>query len=348
MLEKRIFAGMRIERPTRMGWEITRLCNLSCPHCYSAATKKERNELDTDESLAIIDAAGELGVRMLAWTGGEPLLREDLEKLISYAAEKKIISAITTNGVLLDRKRANNLKKIGVRAIQISIDGSTAERNYKIRRATPEEFDKALDAVRICKELGFEVGMAMLIGEENLDDAEDYIKLAAKMKADSVRLCGFVPFGRGKGQNYRLGFSKRKIDLKKFVLKYGQWEKPLVAFDPAFGPLPPYYYFHECEAGKTMFYLSCEGNVYPCTSLLGKENIIGNVRQRSLLDIWNDPKMTEVADMSVESIDGFCRTCKHLRTCHGACRGVTKCHTGSLHDSFPVCLYRVDARRKKS
>ena len=337
---------MRTEKPAIMGWEITRVCNLTCPHCYSAATRKARNELNTAESLEIIEAAKELGIRKIAWTGGEPLLRADLEQLISSAAERGIKSAITTNGVLLDRKRARNLKKIGVRVIQISIDGSTALRNYKIRRATEEEFNKALEAVRICKELGFEVGMAMLIGEENLDDAHDYIKLAAKMKADCVRFCGFVPFGRGKGQNHRLGFSKRKADLKKLILKYCGWDKPIVAFDPAFGPLPPHYYFHECEAGKTMFYLSCEGNVYPCTSLLEKEYIVWNVRKRSLFDIWNDPKMTEFADMPVESITGFCRTCKHLRTCHGACRGVTKCHTGNRNDSFPVCLYRIDARRK--
>jgi AdoMet-dependent heme synthase len=339
---------MRIEKPIIMGWGITSLCNLTCPHCYSAATKKARNELDTGESLEIIKAAKELGIRKIAWTGGEPLLREDLETLISYAAKKEMTSAITTNGVLLDKKRAKSLKKVGVKVIQISIDGSTAEQNNKIRRATPEEFYKALDAVRICKELGFNVGMAMLIGEENLDDAPEYIKLAEKMKADCVRFCGFVPFGRGKSQDYRLGFSKRRVDLKKIVLKYCGWEKPIIAFDPAFGPLPPYYYFHECEAGKTMFYLSCDGNVYPCTSFLGKENVVGNVRKRSLLDIWNDPKMTQISDLTPATIKGLCRTCKHLRTCHGACRGIAKAHTGDLNASFPLCLYRIDARLRNS
>lgn len=339
---------MRVEKPIRMGWEITRLCNLKCPHCYSAATRKAHNELDTDESLGIIDAAEDLGIRMIAWTGGEPLLRQDLEELISYAAKKGIISAITTNGVLLDRKRAKSLKKAGVIAFQVSIDGSTPERNYKMRLATEEEFRKALKSVQICKELGLNTAMAMLIGQENLDDAPEYIRLAMAVQVDCVRFCGFVPFGRGKGQNYRLGFSERKADLKKFVLKYCGSENPIIAFDPAFGPLPPYYYFHECEAGKTMFYLSCDGNVFPCTSLLGKENIVGNVRTRSLKDIWNDPRMTAVADFRTRTIKGYCRTCKHLRTCHGACRGVTKAHTGNLDDSFPLCLYRVDARRKNA
>ncbi|MCX6830228.1 MAG: radical SAM protein [candidate division Zixibacteria bacterium] len=337
---------MRIEKPERIGWEITRFCNLTCPHCYSAATKKPLRELSTAESLNIIKSLKEMGTGFIGWTGGEPLLRGDLEKLISYAAEMGIKSAITSNGVLLDEKRARSLQKAGVRMVQISIDGSTPEWNNRIRRATTEEFYKALEAVRICRRLGYSVTMAMLIGEENLDDAPEYIKLATHEGVDCVRFCGFVPFGRGKSQNHRLGFTERKGDLKKFVSKHYGSEKPMIAFDPAFGPPPPYYYFHECMAGKSMFYLTCTGDVFPCTSLLGKENLIGNVRKRSLADIWNDPKMTAVSDLRPQDIHGVCRDCRHLKHCHGACRGITKCHTGDLYASFPLCLYRVKNKSK--
>jgi radical SAM protein with 4Fe4S-binding SPASM domain len=338
---------MRSEKPERIGWEITRHCNLTCPHCYSAATKKPLDELDTAESLEIIGALKELGVRFIGWTGGEPLLREDLEELIAYATELGMKSAITTNGVLLDRKKAESLKSVGVNLIQVSIDGSTPERNSLMRRATTDEFFKALEAVRICKNLGYSVAMAMLIGEENLDDAYDYIKLAAREGIDCVRFCGFVPFGRGKSQNQRLGFSKRLPDLKRFVSMYYGHEKPMVAFDPAFGPPPPYYYFHECMAGKKTFYLCSTGDVFPCTSLLSEENLVGNVRQKSIFDIWNDPKMTEVSNLTSDVIHGFCRDCKHLNHCHGACRGITKCHTGDLYASFPLCLYRASTQSEK-
>jgi radical SAM protein with 4Fe4S-binding SPASM domain len=337
---------MRIEKPERVGWEITRLCNLTCPHCYSAATKRPMNELNTAESLEIIKSMKELGVESIGWTGGEPLLREDLEELIAYAAKLGIKSAITTNGVMLDEKRAKSLKKVGVKVMQISIDGSTPEWNYRMRRATSDEFNKALAAVRICRQLGYSVAMAMLIGEENLDDALEYIKLAEKEGVDCVRFCGFVPFGRGKSQNHRLGFTERKPDLKKFISKYYGHEKPMIAFDPAFGPPPPYYYFHECVAGKSMFYLTCTGDIFPCTSLLGKENLVGNVRKRSLADIWNDPRMTAVSNLKPQDIHGVCRSCRHLSHCHGACRGISKCHTGDLYASFPLCLYRVKSKSK--
>ncbi|SYZ72589.1 Radical SAM domain protein [Candidatus Zixiibacteriota bacterium] len=336
---------MNREMPTMMGWEITRRCNLTCPHCYSAATRKALNELTTTECLEIVRTIGEMGVKMVGWTGGEPLLREDLEEIAGAARKFGMKQGVTTNGVLLDEKRGKSLMKAGVTAMQVSIDGTTAERNRPMRNASDEEFEKALEAVRVSVRLGFKTSLAMMIGQENLDDAPRFIHMAKKMKAHVVRFSGFVPHGRGKGQRSRLEFTTRLGELKAFVSQFTGYEKMPIAFDPGFGPLPPYYEFHQCIAGKQMFYLSCIGDVYPCTSLLSKEFVVGNVRQRPLIDIWNDPNMTKMAEIPREKIHGPCRTCRYMTVCHGACRGASYAHTGDLFASFPVCLRRVRIKK---
>jgi len=328
-----------------VGWEITRECNLACPHCFSAATRKSFPEFSINECFEIIDQLSALKLSAIGWTGGEPLLRKDLDDIITYARKKKIKSSITTNGILLDEKRARSLKRAGVVAMQISVDGSTAERNAIMRRATPEDFRKIMEAIRICRKLDFELSMAMLIGQENLDDAPEFIKWAKREGVESVRFCGFTPWGRGKADKVkaRLAFTNRLGDLHDFVASAVRKRKPMAFFDPGFGPLPPKYDYHECVAGQEWFYLTSMGDVYPCTALLDRRFRVGNIHERSISDLWNDPRMTEMSRYPKDRIQGFCPECKHFEICHGACRGASYMHTGDLNASFPVCLSRAES-----
>ncbi len=336
----------RLEKPTMVGWEITRQCNLTCPHCFSAASRRPHNELTTAECHALIDQMAPLGVRTIGWTGGEPLLRDDLEELTAYAHGRGIDSGVTTNGVLLDERRAANLKASGCSAIQVSLDGSTPDKNYRMRRASAEDFHKIIAGIRICRRLGLKVYLAMLIGQENLDDAYDMVKLAKKEGIDEIRFCGYTPAGRGKWDEVkkRLTFTHRLADLAEFI-EITQVDPSITAlYDPGFGPVPPTYHFHTCTAGKETFYLKSNGDVYPCTSLLYEQYRVGNARRRSLEDLWNDPAMPVMAAYPRDQIEEPCRTCDSFDRCHGACLGAAYAYTGNINAALPICLYQL-ARR---
>jgi len=331
----------RSDRLKLAGWEITRRCNLSCPHCYTAASRGRAPELATAECRRVVDELSALGTEVIGWTGGEPLLRDDLEEITAYARDRGgIRSGVTTNGLLLDERRARSLRDAGVLSVQISLDGSTAERNRRMRGAAPEEFDRILGAVRISKRAGFRLHLAMVLGAENLDDAPAFLRLAREEGVDSVRFCGFVPAGRGRRREIvrRLGFDGDLGRLRAFAESALAAVSPSVLFDPAFGPLPPDWNFHECMAGVQTLYISSKGDVYPCTSLLHRRFVVGNLRDRPLEDLWDDPKMTFVASLPWENLAPACRECPHFPGCHGACRGITFAHTGDLHAAFPVCL----------
>ncbi len=329
-------------KPYIVGWEITSQCNLSCPHCFTASSKRPHDEMTNRECKKIIDTMAEMGVSIIGWTGGEPLLREDLEDLIDYARQKRIKSNITTNAVLLDYKRAWTLREAGNRAIQISLDGSTPEKNWRMRRTTVEQFYNIMNAIRLCKELNTQLYLATLLGYENLDDGFDMIELAKREGVDSIRFCGYTPVGRGKRKDIkkRLSFFDKLEELLIFVEKARSSDSIMTEFDVGFGPVPPEYAFHKCIAGVETFYLKGNGDVYPCTSLLHPKFRVGNIRERPLEEIWNSPEMQVMAAFPRNEIEGPCRACDNFENCLGACRGATFAHTGNLKASFPLCLYR--------
>ncbi|MGD8922955.1 MAG: radical SAM protein [Candidatus Zixiibacteriota bacterium] len=338
--------SQREHKPNIVGWEITSQCNLTCPHCYSAAMRRPHNEMDTAECKSVIDALARIGVGTIGWTGGEPLMRKDLEELIAYAGENGLRCNITTNGVLLDRQRAESLLAAGNRTIQISLDGSTPELNRLMRRATDEEYYKIIDAIRICRNLNMRVYLATVVGQENLDDAWEMMNLAQREDVHSIRFCGFTPAGRGKRNDVkeRLEFNRRMEELLEFVEK-AQTEGPVIpSFDTAFGPIPFEYTFHKCVAGVETFYLKANGDIYPCTALAHRRFKVGNLRERPLEEIWHSDEMRAMSTYPREEVEGECRECDNFENCHGGCRGTTFAHTGDVNASFPVCLYRVAQR----
>lgn len=226
-------------------------------------------------------------------------------------------------------------------AIQISIDGIECRELCADCDALLEDFATILSAMSAVKKAGLQLHLAMLLGKETLADARDFLKLATEQGADGVRFCGFVPAGRGHRDSIRerFEFGDQLGPLHDFIADAAVLEKPMVMFDPAFGPLPPDYQFHECLAGVQTMYIASTGAVYPCTSLISPRFEVGNIHNRSLADIWNDPKMTEVSDFDCGKIHGKCSDCDHISECHGGCRGIAYANNLDVCASIPNCLY---------
>lgn len=334
-------------KPRLVGWEVTSQCNLHCPHCYSPPSHNGDSELTFAESVRLIDSLAERGTEIIGWTGGEPLLNDRLEDLVGYAFNHcGIKSSVTTNGVLLDETRARRLKQAGLYSIQISLDGTDAQGSYRIRRTSNDEFERIIAAIDICQTLGMRLNLAMLLGEENFDEGHRMIEFARSRGIRAIRFCGFTPAGRARNKTISQRFlvRNRAAELKEFIEHSNDDGSPLVMFDPGFGPLPPHYCYHECVAGIETMYIKANGDVFPCTALLFDECRIGNLRNRSLDDIWNSDAMTRMANFPRKNIVGRCRTCDMFERCRGACRGITFAHTGSFDASFPCCLYQIGSK----
>ena len=112
---------------------LTRRCNLACPHCYLDAdtlNTSSKGELTTDEVCNLLDQVVAMGhSTMIVLTGGEPLVRSDLEQIIQYGSDRDLPIVVGTNGVMLNRKRVESLKVAGVSGLGISLDSLNAERH---------------------------------------------------------------------------------------------------------------------------------------------------------------------------------------------------------------------------
>ncbi|MBS3969637.1 MAG: radical SAM protein, partial [Clostridia bacterium] len=177
-------------------WNCTRTCNLNCIHCYSSSeNKKYPDELTTAEGKKLIDDLAEFNVPVILFSGGEPLVRDDLLELAAYARDKGIRSTISTNGTLITPQMAQSFKNTGISYVGISLDG-IGENNDRFR-GQKGAFEKALRGIKNCLSVGQKVGLRFTINKHNFKDLDDIFKLVEKENIPRICFYHLVYSGRG-------------------------------------------------------------------------------------------------------------------------------------------------------
>ena len=150
-------------------WNITRACNLKCIHCYAHAVEKSYDkELDRRQALGVIDDLAGFGVPVILFSGGEPLIRSDLNELAAYAVDKGMRAVISTNGTLITKEKANDLKKIGLSYVGVSLDGmEDINDRFRMKKGA---FTEALKGIRNCQDAGLKVGLRFTINRMNMKE----------------------------------------------------------------------------------------------------------------------------------------------------------------------------------
>ena len=121
-----------------VSWNTTNQCNMYCAHCYRDAGCKAEEELSTDEAKTLLDQIAAAGFKIMIFSGGEPLMRPDILELVKHAADLKLIPVFGTNGTLITKSMAKDLKNAGAKGMGISLDSLDSEKHNKFR-----SFDKA-------------------------------------------------------------------------------------------------------------------------------------------------------------------------------------------------------------
>ena len=183
-------------------WNITRKCNLSCLHCYASAVLPQNmptqsNEVSTTQARLIIDDLAEYGVPVLLFSGGEPLMREDLPELAAYAVQKGVRAVVSSNGTLITKAKAQQLKQAGISYLGISLDGTQADHNRL--RQSENAYQGAMQGIRHCQAAGLKVGLRFTLTRNNWRQVPEMFNLLRIM--DIPRICFYhlVSSGRGQG-----------------------------------------------------------------------------------------------------------------------------------------------------
>lgn len=340
-----------------VSWNITRTCNLKCVHCYSDSDAKNyEGELTTAEAKKFIDDCAAFRVPVLLLSGGEPLIRPDVFELVEHANKYGIRSTFSTNGTLIDKEMARKIKALGVGYVGISLDG-LGEANDSFRGKTGA-FEKALQGIRNCLEIGQRVGLRFTINRYNFHDLENIFALIKEEKIPRVCFYHLVYSGRGSTMmehDTTHEESRQAMDLIiSKAVEFGD-ACEILTVDNHADAIYTYLRYLEKDpvraekiwellrrnggnrSGIAFANVDPLGNVHP--DQFTQCHTFGNVRDRAFGDIWTDVSNPILAGLKDRKnlLKGRCGRCKWLSVCNGNFRARAEAVTDDFWESDPAC-----------
>lgn len=287
---------------------VTYLCNYACVMCdmpekCAERVKNGEQELTTDRFRAIIGEFARLGTPGLGFTGGEPMLRPDIYELLACSRQHHMITHLNTNGYFIDDEAAGRLIDIGVESINISLDGARPETHDRIRNHSGA-FDRATSAVERLHRLRRQKGTTLriknvaVLDETNIDEAMELVELSRKLGADCIEFIPRQPLtadGARKDISCDESFFTKVDQLVNKLLTQRMAGAATLENSPAhlrlfrssFAGLPSPV---TCRAGYNSLAVDCYGDVFPCFPWVCWGKSVGNVREGSLVALWNSPE----------------------------------------------------------
>jgi len=325
-------------RPYTMVAELTYRCPLRCSYCSNPLDwAKRRNELDTGDWLRVFREAEDLGVVQLNLSGGEPLLRSDLETLVAGARELDLYTNLITSGIPLERERLEALRAAGLDNVQISVQDVIAQASDRI--AGLPTFEKKLKAARWVKELGMPLTLNIVLHRENLGRVAEMVALAERLRANRLELANTQYLGWALVNRRSLLPTREQLDRARAVA--GEAKRRLRGLMEILFVTPDYYaeYPKTCMDGwgRRFIVISPEGLALPCHAAHTLPGLaFENVRERSLAAIWTESEAFN-AFRGEDWMPEPCRSCERRSVDFGGCRCQAYHVTGNLRATDPVC-----------
>jgi radical SAM protein with 4Fe4S-binding SPASM domain len=331
-------------KPHLISWNLTKKCNLRCPHCYLDAGQAAENELTTDECMRLMDDMKALGTEMLILTGGEPLLRKDIYDIASAASSQGFWVVMGTNGVLITDRVAQKMVECGVKGVGISIDSLDPAKHNSFRGG-PNAWEHSVRALDICRAHGLEVLVQTTVMKMNRDEIPALLDFAKAKGAWSFNLYFLVQTGRGQQLN---DLSPEQAEaMLSYLVESQQANRPMlvrskcaphfkrIAYEKGLGGLES----GGCMAGTQYCRITPGGDVTPCPYMTV---VAGNVREQRFGDIWeSSPVLLQLRDP--EQLKGRCGRCEFKKLC-GGCRCRAEAAFGDYLQEDPSCTYQPDGR----
>ena len=318
--------------------ELTYKCPLQCPYCSNPTDiARYDNELDTDDWLRVLREARAMGATQLGFSGGEPLIRRDLEALIAEARQLGYYTNLITSGVGMDEERVARFKEAGLDHIQISFQASSEELNNYL--AGSSSFQHKLDMARAVKRHGYPMVLNIVIHRHNIDQIADIIEMTAELEADYVELASTQYYGWSKLNLEALLPSREQLQWAEAVAH--EYQDKLRERMKILYVVPDYYETRPkaCMNGWGAIFLTItpDGTALPCHAagqLPGLQ--FPNVREWTIEQIWNDSDAFN-RFRGFEWMQEPCRSCPEKTKDFGGCRCQAYMLTGDATAADPVC-----------
>ena len=315
-------------------WECTLRCNLNCLHCGSDCLKiSETPDMPVKDFIEVLDDI-RINYRpanfFVCITGGEPLLRKDLEDAGRQIAERGYGWGIVSNGLLFTKERFDSLLKAGMCSLSFSIDGF--EKEHAFMRQNDVVYSKVIEGIKIITEYKrtwsrpFAFDVITCVHKGNLAILPKLRDYLMELGVENWRIFTIFPSGRAAKNDFSLSHEEY-LQVMSFIEETRKTEKNARRRGESYihvstaceGYLGKYDNkvndgFFSCEAGITVGSVMCDGSVSGCLSIRG-DFIQGNIYKESFVDIWND-RFQIMRDRSWTK-KGSCGKCKDWKNCMG-------------------------------
>jgi radical SAM protein with 4Fe4S-binding SPASM domain len=331
---------------------LTRRCNLACGHCYMDAETREHggsNELSSDEVKDLLtQIASRSDETMVVLTGGEPLLRRDLDELISHGSQLGLSMVVGTNGVLLDEQRVISLKTAGAMGVGISLD-SLDQDHHDGFRGCSGSWERTLAGMEACRKHGLPFQLHFSVTEKNAHEVDAMIDFAKATGAHALNIFFLVCTGRGESMSditparYEQVLNQlveAQANTKDLIIRARcapHFKRVAYQRDPN-SPLTRAqgYEGGGCLAGIHYCRITPEGTVTACPYIPLQE---GSIRETAFWEIWdNAPNFRLLREPKLE---GRCGQCEFQKLCIG-CRARPLAMGQSLMTEDPWCEYQPE------
>ena len=307
-------------------FEASTRCNLSCIYCYNAwhaVDDYPSDLLSTRRTIGMLaKVIAESGVKRIAFTGGEPLLRDDLPELVFAVRSKGVVATLLTNGLLLDREWVRDLLRAEVSQIQLTLLGMDPE--VHDRHCGRGQHEKVMAALELLESMGAHVTVNMVVTRHNIEEIPAVMRLIAERGQSLFLLNRFNPGGHGLEDGRMEDLMLDREDTIRMLTLAQQGAEELGITPAASVPIPPCVVDHAaypkvtfagCAAAsdRSYFALDPRGNVRACNH---SPVILGNVLETPFLEIANSPALDDWNRIRPP----FCEPCPGWDACQGGCR----------------------------
>ena len=319
--------------------ELTYKCPLQCTYCSNPLELKgSGKELTTDEWLTVFEQGRNMGAAQLGFSGGEPLVRRDLEVLIREARNMGYYTNLITSGLGMDDRRVSDFRDAGLDHIQVSFQASTEELNNQLA-GSQKAFSQKLAMAREVKAQGYPMVLNFVIHRDNIEQIDKIIELSIELQADFVELAI--------AQYYGWAFINRehllptKDQLIRAEATTNRYRDQLNGEGPKLIFVTPDYYEERPKAcmngwGNIFLTIAPDGTALPCHSARELPIEFPNVKDHSLDDIWY--RSTGFNHFrGYEWMKEPCRSCDEKEEDFGGCRCQAFKLTGDAANTDPVC-----------
>ncbi|HEX2046204.1 MAG TPA: radical SAM protein [Acidimicrobiales bacterium] len=328
---------------------VSNLCNLTCIHCsYASTPDKGEPSLPGGVIHRLLDEAADLGTRAVHWSGGEPLIRRDLDELVAHGSSLGLGMRVLSNGILLSPERLARLWDAGLRKIFVSLDGLEASHDH--HRGRPGLYAQTLRGIESSLAAGFNVRVNAAATTLNVQEMPELLVMLARMGVHIFTVFYLIPVGRG-------------ADIGRLMVPPARWRRMIEELREAGAAVAPssmevavekvFWWEDEWSGegprgegrggGCLGFLNGCDyvnilsdGSVYPCVCFIDVAPPLGNILDRPLADVLHDPAGWDFY-WSMRELNPTCTACPKVDACQGGSRAASRVLGRGFFDLDPRC-----------